>query len=178
MKIVETERFGFNTDRNTRPILFENLRYIINNEPNIIIDPELFNEIRTLERKKGGKIEHGDNFHDDVLMAFLIGYTILTEGRNINRFLKVISDNPNNNDNLDKVKKAAEILKLYNKDNMDRIINNHDLSSQLIENFNNRNLNDFENSNQQDINKSNFENNQQLRKQQKIRSIMAFNKRK
>ena len=69
------------------------LSYIVNEEPEAIICPELFDEMKTLERStRGNKIEARQGAHDDVIMSYLIGLYALFRGRNINKFVSLQGD--------------------------------------------------------------------------------------
>ena len=85
--------FGQFTSGDIRKVMFnEILPYMIENEPENIIIPELFQELKTLERNRNGKIEAKAGAHDDVLMAWLIGLYALLYGKNINKFVSLIGD--------------------------------------------------------------------------------------
>lgn len=82
--------YGQVTDKNSRNIMFnEILAYMVENEPDAIISPELFNELKTLERNNRGRIEARQGGHDDVVMAWLIGLYALMYGKNISKFVKL-----------------------------------------------------------------------------------------
>ena len=82
--------YGQVTDKKSRDIMFnEILAYMVENEPDAIICPELFGELKTLERNNRGKIEARQGGHDDVVMAWLIGLYALMYGKNINKFVKL-----------------------------------------------------------------------------------------
>jgi len=69
--------YGIDTTANTRKLMFDLLITIVNEEYDSIICPELYDDINHLEKKKNGKIEAAEGFHDDCLMAYLIfRYTV------------------------------------------------------------------------------------------------------
>jgi len=162
--------YGFNTTGTSRPKLIENLRIIVNDRPELINNELMFDEVRTLERKNGGKIEHQSGFHDDTLFSYLIGYTVLTDGTNINSFLKNIGS-----------KEVAtkqnhfmsNILELNNISNMNKITNTNDnsLSTKIIEEFQPKiSLND------QLLNSMSFsQSNEKKIRNQKIKNIIQLN---
>jgi hypothetical protein len=64
--------YGVDTTAESREAMFRHLFQIIDELPALIRSPSIQDEIRTLWRKKTGKIEHRPGFHDDQLMAWLI----------------------------------------------------------------------------------------------------------
>ena len=82
--------YGQTTDKKSRDIMFnEILAYMVEYEKEAFICPELFDELRTLERNNRGRIEARIGCHDDVIMSYLIGLYALLYGRNINKFVKL-----------------------------------------------------------------------------------------
>lgn len=65
--------YGVDTTAESREAMFRHLFQIVDELPHLIRAEDLQDEIRTLHRKKTGKIEARAGFHDDVLMSFLIG---------------------------------------------------------------------------------------------------------
>ena len=64
--------YGVDTTTDSREAMFRHLFQIVDELPRIITSAQIQNEIRTLHRKKTGKIEHRSGFHDDQLMSWLI----------------------------------------------------------------------------------------------------------
>lgn len=71
--------YGFNTNTITRPQMMETLESIVHNSPSHVGYPELYEEIRFLELKNG-RIDHGPNTHDDVVMAYMGALWIIKYG--------------------------------------------------------------------------------------------------
>lgn len=65
--------YGVDTTADSREAMMRHLFQIVEELPHLITLESIQNEIKTLQRKKTGKIEHRSGFHDDQLMAFLIG---------------------------------------------------------------------------------------------------------
>lgn len=95
-KYIRKEKrvYGINTTAATRKIMVEDILFnLINNKPESFNNRDIFKELKTLERKKTGKIEHSDSGHDDILMSYLIGlFAILFEQKSMKRFLTNIYD--------------------------------------------------------------------------------------
>ena len=76
---------------------------------------EIFKELKTLQRKSNGKIEHSAAGHDDLLFSYLIGvYALRYESTSMKRFLKVIADEYNEDlihpdDRISSLKQSARI---------------------------------------------------------------------
>jgi hypothetical protein len=64
--------YGVDTSVTSREIMFRHLFQIVDELPHLLKYKPLQEEIRTLYRKKTGKIEARSGFHDDVLMSFLL----------------------------------------------------------------------------------------------------------
>ena len=87
--------YGQDTTASSRNVMFnEILSYIINESPESIICPELFDEMKTLERStnRGNRIEAKQGAHDDVVMSYLIGLYALFRGSNIKKFVSLQGD--------------------------------------------------------------------------------------
>ena len=77
-KDVAKYEYGVNTNVKTRSIMVENILFnLVEETPELINNPFLFSELKTLVKTKNGKIEHQAGSHDDVVMSYLIGlYTL------------------------------------------------------------------------------------------------------
>lgn len=90
----EVRVYGIDTTVKSREFMVkEILNMIVDERPELIISENIFNEIKTLERKKNGKIEHKDGTHDDCLMSYLIGMYMILYGNNSGKFIKVTHRN-------------------------------------------------------------------------------------
>lgn len=70
------KRYGFRTDRNTRPLILAELQRIINEEPESITDIEIFKEALTFVKNEKGRPEAQEGSHDDLIMGTAITYYI------------------------------------------------------------------------------------------------------
>ena len=64
--------YGVDTTATSREVMMRHLFQIVDELPHLIALEAVQDEIRTLQRKKTGKIEHRSGFHDDRLMAWLM----------------------------------------------------------------------------------------------------------
>ena len=89
-KKTKTKIYGVNTDKNSRDkMINEILRNIVNNEPEVVVSKYIYENIKNLERKKTGKIEHREGEKDDVLFAYLVVRYMVAFGSNSSRFVMV-----------------------------------------------------------------------------------------
>jgi len=92
-KTTITRVKGVDTTVKARDIMINEILFnIVNNQPELINNDSILDEIKTLERKKNGKIEHRAGKHDDQLFSYLIGLYPLLYDTNIGKFVKVIGD--------------------------------------------------------------------------------------
>ena len=64
--------YGVDTSVGSREIMIRHLFQLVTELPHLLSYAVLQDEIRTLHRKKTGKIEARSGFHDDVLMSFFL----------------------------------------------------------------------------------------------------------
>lgn len=103
--------YGVVTSSSSRPKMFEALMDIVDNEPHCITAPEVFEEMKTLERTNGNRIEHAKGQHDDCVMSYLIGLYVLYYGTNCKKFISLIGD-------------VGDESEEYNQDSQNTRINN------------------------------------------------------
>jgi hypothetical protein len=69
VKKEKVKVFGVNTSPESRKIYFDFLGDIVRHNPEKIVSERIFSQIKTLEIKKNGKIEHRQGFHDDLVLG-------------------------------------------------------------------------------------------------------------
>jgi hypothetical protein len=82
--------YGVDTGPKSREVMIDILFRKVSDGPELFRFPIIIKELKTLERKKTGKIEHTSGEHDDSVMAFLIfqyASTLSTFKRFINKVL-------------------------------------------------------------------------------------------
>ena len=130
----QNRAYGVNTDNNTRPMMIDLLREIINEEYNKINSKEIVEEIAGLERTKNNKIEHGLTTHDDMLFSFLVLRYVWTYGTNLGKFFinKARTSNTGNYtiSPQDYVRRIQMVTNLNKNDN--RYTGNNSLSAEFI----------------------------------------------
>ena len=73
------KRFGFKTDKITRPAVISNLIEIVREHTDTINDKETLEELLTIIRNEKGRIEAPEGGHDDEMMSLAIGHDIRTQ---------------------------------------------------------------------------------------------------
>lgn len=68
----KTRVYGIDTTVTSREAMIRHLLQTVEELPHLVTHPIIQDQIRTLQRKKNGKIEHRQGFHDDDLMAYLL----------------------------------------------------------------------------------------------------------
>ena len=71
-----TKRFGFRTDRNSRPRIISELIQIVRDSTNQLNDKETLEEMLTFVRNEKGRPEAQEGAHDDLVMGLAIAYDI------------------------------------------------------------------------------------------------------
>ncbi len=71
-----TKRFGFRTDRNSRPRIISNLVQIVRESTDQLNDKDTLEEMLTFVRNENGRPEAQDGAHDDLVMGLAIAYEI------------------------------------------------------------------------------------------------------
>lgn len=79
----KTKVYGLDSTKNTRELLMEILRQRMDNHKDKFVSPYILEELKTLEVKKSGKIEHSLNGHDDTIFAYLLALYIWYEGKDL-----------------------------------------------------------------------------------------------
>lgn len=65
--------YGIDTTSGSRDIMISNCFMYVADEPHLFRCRHTYNELKTIERKNNGKVEHAQGAHDDFLMSYLIG---------------------------------------------------------------------------------------------------------
>lgn len=79
----KTKVYGLDSTKNIRETLMEILRQRMMYHKDKFISPWIMNELKTLEVKKSGRIEHTSNGHDDTIFSYLLALYIWYEGKDI-----------------------------------------------------------------------------------------------
>lgn len=83
-KKTETKKvFGLDSTKTVRDTLIQILRERVEYHKDKFVSRELYDELRGMECKRNGKIEHSSNTHDDSVFALLMALYVWYEGKDI-----------------------------------------------------------------------------------------------
>lgn len=79
----KTKVYGLDSTKNIRETLMEILRQRMEYHKDKFISPYIINELKTLEVKKSGRVEHSSTGHDDQIFSYLLALYIWYEGKDV-----------------------------------------------------------------------------------------------
>ena len=79
----KTKVFGLQSTKEVRDQLIDLLTERMRHHKDKFISPTIYHELRGLEVKKNGKVEHSDLTHDDQIFSFLMAMYVWYEGKNL-----------------------------------------------------------------------------------------------
>lgn len=82
--------YGISTNTQSRPLMIEIVSELVTKTPSAVAYPELYTDIRALEYKSNGKIEHQSGMHDDTLMSYLMVRYAFAYTNNLKSYFKSI----------------------------------------------------------------------------------------
>lgn len=74
----EKREYGINTNQSSRDSMISNLFLYVAEEPSKLRSRWIHKQLKTLERKKNGKVEHTQGEHDDDIFSYLLGRYAMT----------------------------------------------------------------------------------------------------
>lgn len=75
--------YGFDETKNSRDLLMQILRERVDNHKSKFLSPKILAELRTLEYKKNGRIEHTAQGYDDQIFSYLMAMYVWYEGKEL-----------------------------------------------------------------------------------------------
>jgi hypothetical protein len=82
-KKMLTKVFGLDSTKDVRELLIEILRERVQYHKDKFNSPTILNEMKRMEIKRTGKVEHSDNSHDDQVFSYLMALYVWYEGKNL-----------------------------------------------------------------------------------------------
>lgn len=82
-KMRKTKVYGLHSTKEVRENLIELLMERVRHHKDKFISPTLYQEMRGMEVKKSGKVEHSDLTHDDQVFSYLMALYVWYEGKNL-----------------------------------------------------------------------------------------------
>jgi hypothetical protein len=83
VKKTKTRVFGTHSTNTVRNTLIEILKERMRLHKDKFISPTIYQELRGLEVKRNGKVEHSDLTHDDQIFSYLMAMYVWYEGKNL-----------------------------------------------------------------------------------------------
>lgn len=114
--------YGIDSSRKLRDQLIEILRQRMTNHKDKFISPIIYDELKTLEVKKSGKVEHSSNGHDDQIFSYLMALYVWYYGEDLRERYGIVKNALQTDENV-----AEEIIDIEEKyqaiDISDSIVN-------------------------------------------------------
>lgn len=83
-KVTEKRKvFGTDSTHEVRETLIQILRERMEYHKDKFVSPKIYEELRGMEIKRSGKVEHSDNTHDDSVFALLMALYVWYEGKDV-----------------------------------------------------------------------------------------------
>ena len=82
-KTQKTKVYGLDSTKSVRELLIQILRERMDYHKDKFISPIIYNELKGMEVKKNGRIEHSTNTHDDQVFSYLMALYIWYEGKDL-----------------------------------------------------------------------------------------------
>ena len=95
--------YGLTSTNNVRDLLIEILRERVNYHKDKFISPSIYQEMRGLEVKRNGKVEHSALTHDDQIFSYLVGLYVWYEGKNLKELFGIEKGSIKTEDDIDEV---------------------------------------------------------------------------
>lgn len=99
----KTKVYGLTSTNNVRDLLIEILRERVNYHKDKFISPSIYQEMRGLEVKRNGKVEHSALTHDDQIFSYLVGLYVWYEGKNLKELFGIEKGSIKTEDDIDEV---------------------------------------------------------------------------
>lgn len=113
--------YGLDSSKAKREQLIEILRQRMTNHKDKFISPIIYEELKTLEVKKSGKVEHSSNGHDDQIFSYLMALYVWYYGEDIRERYGIVKNALQTDENM-----AEELIDIEEK------YENIDISSSLV----------------------------------------------
>lgn len=95
--------YGLTSTNNVRDLLIEILRERVNYHKDKFISPSIYQEMRGLEVKRNGKVEHSALTHDDQIFSYLVALYVWYEGKNLKELFGIEKGSIKTEDDIDEV---------------------------------------------------------------------------
>ena len=99
----KTKVYGLTSTNNVRDLLIEILRERVTYHKDKFISPSIYQEMRGLEVKRNGKVEHSALTHDDQIFSYLVALYVWYEGKNLKDLFGIEKSSIKTEDDIDEV---------------------------------------------------------------------------
>lgn len=82
-KKQKTKVYGLDSSKNKRDLLIQILRERMESHKDKFVSPVIYDELKKMEVKRSGKVEHSDNSHDDQVFSYLMAMYVWYEGKDL-----------------------------------------------------------------------------------------------
>lgn len=82
-KKQKTKVYGLDSSKSKRDLLIQILRERMENHKDKFVSPVIYDELKKMEVKRSGKVEHSDNSHDDQVFSYLMAMYVWYEGKDL-----------------------------------------------------------------------------------------------
>lgn len=107
-KKQKTKVFGLDSTHDRRDNLIEILRQRMEYHKDKFISPIIYNELKQMQVKKNGKVEHSDNSHDDQVFSYLMALYVWYEGKNLKERFNIDKSSIKTDKDIDEVINGLE----------------------------------------------------------------------
>jgi uncharacterized protein YukE len=88
-KKQKTKVYGLDSSKNKRELLIEILRQRMESHKDKFISNVIYNELKFMQVKRNGKVEHSDTSHDDQVFSYLMALYVWYEGKNLRELFHI-----------------------------------------------------------------------------------------
>ena len=102
-------RSGLYSNNDVRDNLIEILKERVRYHKDKFISPSIYEEMRGLEVKKNGKVEHSDLTHDDQIFSYLMALYVWYEGKNLREVFGIEKSGIKTEEDVDDIVELSDV---------------------------------------------------------------------
>jgi len=107
-KKQKTKVYGFDSGKASRELLIEILRERMELHKDKFISPILHRELKGMQVKRSGRVEHSDTSHDDQVFSYLMALYVWYEGKNLKELFHIEKSSIKTDEQIDEVINGLE----------------------------------------------------------------------
>ena len=105
----KTKVYGLYSNNDVRDNLIEILKERVRYHKDKFISPSIYEEMRGLEVKKNGKVEHSDLTHDDQIFSYLMALYVWYEGKNLREVFGIEKSGIKTEEDVDDIVELSDV---------------------------------------------------------------------